>query len=79
MLKEKLLKKKNEELASDSATKELLNNDLREIASNGLLPSLNKEELNEKDYKALLKKQLEIRKHVGELKKSVALEQKVNL
>lgn len=76
MLKEKLLKR---ELTSDSTTKELLNNDLRDIASNGLLPSLNKEELNEKDYKALLKKQLEIGKHVGELKKSVALEQKVIL
>jgi hypothetical protein len=43
-----------------------MNNDLKEIASTGVLPSLKiaieKEHFNDKDYKALLKKQLEIGK-----------------
>lgn len=80
LLKEKLLKKKTDDLSANPTTKDLVNNDLREIANTGLLPSLKltllKEDLNEKDYKALLKKQLEIGKQDRELKRKAISEQK---
>jgi hypothetical protein len=80
LLKEKLLKKKTDDLSANPTTKDLVNNDLREIANTGVLPSLKltleKEDLNEKDYKALLKKQLEIGKQDRELKRKAISEQK---
>jgi len=70
------LKKKNEE----QSTRDLMNNDLKEIASSGVLPSLKinieKEMITVKDYKALLKKQLEIGKADRELKLKAISEQK---
>lgn len=36
------------------------------------------EDVNEREYKALLKKQLELGKHVGELKKTAAREVKIS-
>ena len=56
LLKEKILKKKNDDLLkAPSNNKDLLTKDLREIASKGALPVL-KAELEREDPKALIKK-----------------------
>jgi hypothetical protein len=77
LLKEKLLKKKNDDLNSNPTTRDLLSHDLREIANNGVsLPILAKDDFDEKDYKALLKKQLDISQQERDFKKKVYSEQK---
>lgn len=77
MIKEKLLKKKNDELYANPNTRDLLSEDLRDIASNGVsLPILAKDDFDERDYKALLKKQLDISQQERDFKKKVYSEQK---
>lgn len=77
MIKEKLLKKKNDELYANPNTRDLLSEDLRDIASNGVsLPILAKNDFDERDYKALLKKQLDISQQERDFKKKVYSEQK---
>lgn len=66
------MKKKNDDLATNPTARDMLSSDLRDIASNGVsLPILAKDDFSEKDYKALLKKQLDISQQERDFKKKV--------
>ena len=53
MIKEKLIKEKNDAAAGNASIKDLLNNDLKSMVD-GITKT--NESIDEKDYKALLKK-----------------------